>query len=171
MGKSVYIIKTAGLPAGEHEFQFSLNEAFFKERDIEEINKAHLLVKVVLFKQNNVLSMHVEINGSIKQPCDKCLKDFDLPLSVTEQILVKQGNPEASEDGIIYITEGETDVDISAQIFEFVLTSVPARKVPCELVEGFACDEQVLSKLKQYEIKEQTEANPMWEQLNKIKLN
>ncbi len=176
MGKSQYIIQFGGLPVGLHEFEFVVNEKFFNKIENSEIQKADLFVKALLTKQNNLLQMHFDINGTVGIDCDRCLKDFNYPIEASEDLVIKHGNPGESTDEILVIPEGHDGFDVSQYIYEYIVLALPARRVPCELdEETFKCDYDVLNKLENLapdtEEEKSDPNNPMWEQLNKIKFN
>jgi uncharacterized protein len=175
MGKNQYIIPFGGLPVGLHEFEFEVSETFFSKIENSEIQKADLFVKAVLTKQNNLLQLSFEIDGTVGIDCDRCLKYFDFPLSAEENLVIKHGNPDESTDEILVIAEGQEQFDVSHYLYEYIILALPARKVPCELDEkSYECDYDVLDKLKNLatDSEEKPEPNnPMWEQLNKIKFN
>ena len=171
MGKTKYIISTGGLPVGNHEFEFEVTDAFFKDNTAEEINGVSVKVKAILLKQNNVMQVQFELGGTVNINCDRCLKEFDIPVEGSEHLIIKYGKPSDSTDEVLMIPEGETQLDISQYIYEYILTSVPARKVPCEIdSKKYKCDKAVLKKLNENSISvESPEDNPLWEQLNKLK--
>lgn len=171
MGKTKYIIKTGGLPVGTHEFEFEVTGAFFKENEANDILDANINVQAELLKQNNVLQLSFDISGTVEMECDRCLKEYNFPIHAEEKLVVKYGNPKDSDDEVLVVPEGETDLNVTQQIYEFVLTALPNRKVPCEIDEDFKCDEEVLSKLNENSTTEENENNPLWDKLNKIKLN
>jgi uncharacterized metal-binding protein YceD (DUF177 family) len=175
MGKSQYIVPFGGLPVGLHEFEFDVNDSFFKKIENSEIGKADLQVKALLTKQNNVLQMHFDISGTVAIDCDRCLKNFDFPVEASENLFIKHGDPAESTDEILVIHEGQDEFDVSQYLYEYIILALPARRVPCELdEEKFVCDYEVLDKLKDVatDSDEKKEPNnPMWDQLNKIKFN
>ena len=175
VGKSQYIVPFGGLPVGLHEFEFEVNDSFFSKIENSEIARAHLEVKALLTKQNNLLQMSFDIEGTVGVECDRCLKDFDFPIEASEHLVIKHGNTEESTDEILVIPEGQEEFDVAQYLYEYVILALPARRVPCELdKEQFACDQEVLNKLNALatETEETPEPNtPMREQLNKIKFN
>jgi uncharacterized protein len=175
MGKSQYIIPFGGLPVGLHEFEFEVNDKFFRNVENSEIQKADLFIKAVLTKQNNLLQLSFDISGTVGIDCDRCLKYFDYPVEATDNLVIKHGNPDESTDEILVIPEGQDDFDVSHYLYEYIVLALPARRVPCELNEdSFKCDYDVLEKLNTLapdpEEKEEPN-NPIWEKLNKIKFN
>ncbi|MBK7666359.1 MAG: DUF177 domain-containing protein [Sphingobacteriaceae bacterium] len=171
MGKKQYIVKFAGLPVGSHEFEFDINGTFFEQFDDCEITKANLQVVVVLLKQNNLMQLQFDINGTVNLDCDRCLIAYDFPIEASENLVVRFGNPEESTDEIMVINEGEGQADVSHYLFEYITLALPYRRVPCEIDEDFECDEDTLKKLNESSVDEEKETNPMWEKLNKLKIN
>jgi uncharacterized metal-binding protein YceD (DUF177 family) len=175
MGKSRYKVQFGGLPVGLHEFEFELDQTFFKNTEEAEIERATLEVKVLLTKQNNLLQATVNIEGTVGIACDRCLKDFDFPIDAQENLVIKHGNPDESNDEILVIPEGQEEFDLSHYLYEYVVLAMPARRVPCEIdAQQFVCDQELLSKLDEHasDTSEKVEPNtPMWEQLKKIKFN
>jgi len=173
MGRTKYIINTGGLSVGNHEFEFEVAGKFFKEYETSEITDANVKVKAVVLKQNNAMQIDFDIEGTVGVDCDRCLKGFDIPISGKEKLVIKTGDPNESTDDIMAVPEGETALNVTQYIYEYILTAVPARKVPCEIDKKlFKCDKDMLNKLKEVSGPEESEeANPIWEKLNKIKLN
>ena len=161
------------MPVGNHEFQFEVTDAFFKDTDTEELNGVDVSVKAILLKQNNVMQLQFELSGTVNINCDRCLKEFDIPVEGTEHLIIKYGNPSDSTDEVLMVHEGETQLDVTQYIYEYVITAVPARKVPCEIdSKKYKCDKALLKKLNENSISvESIEENPLWEQLNKLKNN
>lgn len=166
-----------GLPVGVHEYTFEIKDKFFQEIEHSEIERANIQVDATLTKQNNLLGMHFSIYGTIGIACDRCLKGFDLPVEAEEDLVIKYGNPDESNDEILVIPEGDTQFDVAHYLYEYVAVALPARRVPCELdAEQFECDAEMREKVDRLSDREQeneeeadTKKNPMWEQLNKIK--
>jgi uncharacterized metal-binding protein YceD (DUF177 family) len=174
MGKTKYIINTGGLSVGNHEFEFEVTGKFFVEQESSEVSNANVKVKAMLLKQNNVLQLEFDLSGTVALDCDRCLKEFDFPIAGQEKLLVKYGSPENSTDEVLMIPEGETQLNVTQNIYEYILTAIPARRVPCEIdKKRFKCDTEMLQKLNESStsVESTDENNPMWEKLNKIKLN
>lgn len=174
MGKSQYIVQFGGLPVGIHEFEFDVTGKFFKSIENSEVERADLKVTAVLTKQNNLLQMEFAIKGTVGIECDRCLKDFDYPVESTDKLVIKHGNPEESTDEILVIKEGEAEFDVAHYIYEYIILSIPVRKVPCEVDKKlYKCDMETLNKLNSVstdsEKVETKPVNPMWEQLEKLK--
>ncbi|HWY13411.1 MAG TPA: DUF177 domain-containing protein [Bacteroidia bacterium] len=170
MGKKQYIVKFAGLPVGTHEFEFKIRGTFFEQFNENEITEADIDITVVLVKQNNLMQMQFEISGTVNLSCDRCLKYYDFPIEASENLVIKYGNPEESNDEIISVNETAGYADISHYLFEYITLALPSRRVACEVDEDFECDEETLKKLNENLIQDE-EINPIWEKLNKLKIN
>lgn len=175
MGRSQYIIRFGGLPAGVHDFEFQIKEAFFKSIENSEIQSATIDVDARLTKMNNVLQVHFKITGTVAVDCDRCLKGFAYPIYTEENLVIKHGKSDESTDEILVIPEGMEEFDVSQYLYEYIVLALPARRVPCELDEKkFQCDYETLGKLNDLSAPEEDETepdNPIWEKLNKIKYN
>ena len=170
MGKKQYIVKFAGLPVGTHEFEFDIDGKFFEQFSDSEIQKADLKVELTLLKQNHLMQMQFDINGTVNLSCDRCLIDYDFPIESHEELVIKQGDPNESTDQILVVNEGEAGADVSHYLFEYITLALPSRRVPCEIDDEVECDEETKKKLEENLVQD-SEPNPMWEQLNKIKFN
>jgi DUF177 domain-containing protein len=172
MAKSQYIIQFGGLTIGEHEFEFEVKNKFFEQYPESEITQADVHVELVLLKQNNLMQMEFYISGTVNVGCDRCLKEFDYPVEASEKLVIKHGNPEESTDEILVLKEGTEEADISQYIYEYIITAVPSRRVPCEDIEDgdFECDYDTLKKLEENKVDEEP-ASPAWDQLKNIKFN
>lgn len=177
VGKSLYKIQFGGLPVGIHDYEFEIKDAFFKNIENSEVTKANIIIEAKLTKQNNLLQLDFEINGTVQVECDRCLKDFDIPINSSEHLVIKHGNPSESTDDILVIPEGMDEFSLEHYLYEYIVLALPVRKVPCEMNKKlFQCDEETLSKLSKLIVsedkeEEKNENNPLWEQLNKIKYN
>lgn len=175
MGKSEYIIQFGGLPVGLHEFEFEVNETFFSKIENSEIQSGEVDVTATLTKQNHLLQMNFKFEGTVKVDCDRCLKEFDFPIEGEDNLVIKFGNPDESNDEILVIEEGYEEFDVSHYLYEYIILAIPARRVPCELDEKeFVCDFETRDKLDKLtsdsdENESENSNNPLWDQLNKIK--
>ena len=171
MGKKQYIVKFAGLPVGTHEFEFNINGTFFEQFDESEITEADINVVIVLTKQNNLMQMQFDISGTVNLSCDRCLTDYDFPVEASEELVVRNGNPDESTDEIMVVNENEGQADVSHYVYEYIMLALPSRRVPCEIDEDFDCDYDTLNKLNENSVPEEEKTNPLWDKLNKLKTN
>lgn len=174
MGKSQYVIQFGGLPMGEHQFEFEITQKFFEQFNDSEITKANIDVKVTLIKQNSLMQLLFDFEGTVNVSCDRCLVDYDCPISGQEKLIIKHGNTDETNDEMLVLKEGYEEADISQFLFEYIELAIPSRKVPCEDEEydiDVACDEETLKKFEELKIEEEPAPNGNWDVLKKIKFN
>ncbi len=151
MKKIEYIIEYAGLPIGEHLFQFEVGNDFMQQYHEDKLeNDFKITVNVTLIKYNHSLQANVAIDGTITVICDKCLIHYPYPINITGQLLVQQGKLEDSTDEIIMVLPNDNKINLSQYLYESISLEIPARAVPCEEFENAVCDEAVLKKINEY---------------------
>jgi uncharacterized metal-binding protein YceD (DUF177 family) len=113
-----------------------------KELGIEEgFIKEPVSVKLELFKTTHQLDLKAEISGIIFLLCDRCLDRFEKKFTTSFQLIfVQQTHREEafSEEDIRSYSSHMKSVDITTDIREAVILTVPMRKLPDENPDG-AC--------------------------------
>ena len=71
------IIPFKGLIAGNHRFEFKVDNAFFESYTFFETEKGKLDVMLNLEKEAALMVFHFSIKGVISLACDRCLAEFD----------------------------------------------------------------------------------------------
>ena len=101
--------------------------------------KGNLLIYIDLFKATHQLDLKVKLSGVINLVCDRCLDAYETAFESSFEIVfvLKAEREEAINDDYIrtYSPFMKT-VDITNDIREYVLLSIPMRKVPAETPEG-----------------------------------
>lgn len=172
MGKSQYTIQFGGLSIGEHQYEFEITDKFFEQFGDSEITRANIHVDATLIKQNSLMQLFFKFEGTVGLSCDRCLIDYDQPISGEEKLVIKHGNPEESNDEILVLREGLDEADFTQYLYEYLTVSLPGKRVPCEDEDydiDVECDEETLAKYN--EAKVDKEPNPEWDQLKNIKFN
>ena len=172
MGKKQFVIQFGGLSVGAHEYDFEVNDTFFERLDFSEIKRANILVKLDLQKQSTLMTLNFDISGTVGIECDRCAGDYDIPISTQASLVAKNGDSTESTEEILVLPYGETELDISQPLYEFIALALPGRKVPCEISSEYKCDEETLKKLKGVSIDAPEVAkNPAWDKLKNINFN
>lgn len=174
MDQKQFIIRLNGLTTGTHLYEFEVNDTFFESREYADIEGAKVNAQVELIKQNSLIQLNFTLTGTAHATCDRCTKAFPVEVDATEQMFVKQGNPEEEHpENVLVIPFGENDLDISQPLYEFISLALPARRVPCEEDPTFKCDDETLNKLNEISTDE-PEQNPgdtIWDKLKNIDQN
>lgn len=169
-----YSIPFAGLAKGDHQFEFEIDDRFFESFENSVIHKANVLVNLELNKAETVLTLVFRLNGSITQTCDRCLEEFEIPVNVTQVLLVRFGIPGVGEtDDIIVIAHSDHHLNVAQHIYDYLSLQVPMRVVHPDDENGNpGCNPEFLERLqKERETKEEESIDPRWEILRKLGLN
>lgn len=144
-------IAFVGLPTGKHEFTFSLDDDFFACFDGSEVSSAKIEGKLILLKKNNMMDLLFHVTGEILLECDRCLEPLWYPLEVEKTLYVKFGDHrEEQSDEVVIIPTTESHFDVSQYFYEFVVLSVPLKKVHGDNKTKEQCNRDILEKLQQY---------------------
>lgn len=150
MGRySDYKLVIKDLPAGKTAYKYEIDDSFFKLINDEEsdIKRGKLGVDVVVNYAKSVYEVKFAVNGAVFVPCDRCLDDVSLEVNVEQKLIVKLGKEYSEEsDEIVVIPEDEGEVNIAWFIYEFIVLSLPAKRVH----PAGQCNREVTQKLKKH---------------------
>lgn len=168
-----YTIPFSGLKLGKHRFDFDVDDSFFEEFEYSLVKKAKLVCNVELDKQETMMILNFEINGWIELTCDRCLNEYQQPINVREQQIVKFSEEDIDEDDeIITLGKNDHEIDISGLIYEYVTVAVPFI-ASCSGDESTdKCNKEMLDKLNALSGSDddKNEApDPRWDALKNIK--
>ena len=169
-------VQFSGLANGVHHFNYEINNKFFEAIDSPLITDGNLAVEATLHKSTTMLTFDFKTEGQIDVECDRCLAASKIPIEgETEKFMVvKFGESETEEDNdeLVILPVSESEINLSSYIFEFINSLKPLSIIPCE-IDGNTkqCNQEVLDKLNQIKIKNESEANvdPRWAALQALK--
>jgi uncharacterized metal-binding protein YceD (DUF177 family) len=171
-----YEIAFAGLKLGVHEFSYEINDTFFEPFQQQDFSGCHARIKLTLDKKSGFLLLKFEIGGSLEVVCDRC--NGKLPLELWEEfnIIVKLVeepalmNEQEDDPDIYYISHGESHIDISGWVYEFINLSIPMHKVCAfDKMDGPYCNPEALEVLKRMEKENGVKENLIWKDLEKFR--
>lgn len=164
-------IKISNLHDGEHLYEFT-----FKAKDLEsdEIElQGDVIVNVNMYKSVNQFDVKVNLKGKMNLDCDRCLEKYPFDFDSSFEIIYKiDFSPEhelsgVEKDEIKYIHPNTAFIELDNDIRDFILLSVPMKKVPEEINEVCTfCRRKIFDILK---TGSEDDINPVWEKLIKIK--
>ena len=166
-----------GLKPGIHTFQYEVGDRFMQEREVEtDFKDLNARVNVTFDKKTNFFLLHVDIDGSVTVPCDRCGDEFPLRLWDEFDLLIKLSGEDAEEideeSDVVFIPRSETVIDISNWIYEFLMLSIPLQRVHPDNADGTpGCNPQALSLLNQLAEPEDEPKNDIWKGLEALKEN
>ncbi|MBQ8808979.1 MAG: DUF177 domain-containing protein [Bacteroidales bacterium] len=129
-----FIIPLNGLASGENRFSWHAGKEFFETFENAEILDADLDVSVVAEKSGRYLGVDCEVDGTVTVVCDRCLEDLVMPIGTDIMMSVKYGDEDSSEDHqegereIVFVPEGEAELDLSQIIYDYVCLSLPMQR-------------------------------------------
>ena len=134
-----FIISLNGLAQGRSEFCYRVGEEFFGAFGNSEISDADIAVEVAVEKANGFIGVDCSIRGTLTLPCDRCLEPLTLPVENFARLSVKFGLepaeaplPMEGEREILYLSDADTDLDLSQTVYDYTLLALPMQKVHAE---------------------------------------
>jgi uncharacterized metal-binding protein YceD (DUF177 family) len=163
-------INISNLHEGHHEFEF---EPAADELNLGEIECKEVKVRVAIEKTGSQLVLDGVIEGKFALACDICTEKYDHEFSKGFEIAYKYdytgvlANEAEQDDNIKFISPRTVYIDISDEVRDYVLLSVPMKAVP-EVQNGICtfCGRDIEKFLHP---KRKKEVNPVWEKLIKLK--
>ena len=155
MRKRDLVIRFSGLKEGLHDFHFNIDKKFFDQIDYSEIKNAELSIDVAFEKKTNMNVVNINLNGKAEVMCDKCSDDFFVELAIAEEFIYKYGDHISDDEKIIYIPEGEIEIDLTQPVYELAIVALPSRRVH---PEG-TCNQEMLETMDTYLMVEENEAD------------
>ena len=130
-------INIATLNEGSQQIVLS---ADFRELGFEEnFVKDNVDVSLEFYKSTHQLDVKVKISGSLRMDCDRCLEEFYKPFETKfEMVYVQKAEreDEIDEDYIRTYNPFMKTIDLTNDIKEMVILSVPMKKLPDENKDG-----------------------------------
>jgi len=170
-----YEIAWQGLKTGIHTIQYDIDDKFMLGREVEEGFKDwNVRVTLTFDKKTNFFLLHFDIDGNVTVPCDRCGDEFRLRLWDEFDLVMKLAGEDVEEieddDEVVFIPRGETVIDISPWLFEFIMLSVPLQRIHPENPDGTSgCNPKALQLLnKLSEPGEETPKNDLWKGLEAL---
>ena len=118
------------MPIGTKEYDFHLDNIFFKNIDGTEFQKGNVEVHLSVTKTALTHEFNFTINGVIQVSCDRCLDDMDLPIETTSRLYVKLGKEYSEEsDEVVVIPEDEGEINLAWFLYEFIALEIPMKHV------------------------------------------
>lgn len=166
-----YAIPFAGLKLGKHEFDYVVGNDFFDEFDYSLVKKANVKCHVDLEKQETMLILNFQLEGSIEMTCDKCLAEYPQMVLIREQQIAKFSDEEIDEDEeVITLSKNDHEINIAGLIYEYINVAVPFIATCGNEGKTPYCDKDMVDRLNKLSAsEEQTEqSDPRWDALKNI---
>ncbi len=167
-----YIVNFGKLKPGKHEFEFTIDDNFYKEFEYSLVKNGKVDLLLTLEKQSETfLILNFEFDGYIKLECDRCLDEFDYPIHSNKKLYVKLvgDGDEDDTDEMIILADDAYEIDLSTIIYEFINLELPLHKT-CE-DGGKKCNPDMMNYLGHVNDENGDGPDPRWSGLSKLKEN
>lgn len=169
-------IAFVGLKPGIHEFEYEVDDKFFAEFQQEDFRNVKTHVRLTLDKQTGFMLLKFEVGGKVDVTCDRCGNNLPLELWDEFNVVVKMVedpepmNEQEEDPDVYYISRGESHLRVKDWIYEFVNLSIPMQRMCTEEeIGGPYCNKEVLAMLKNMDVQNNKQENPVWKGLEKFK--
>ena len=127
---SQYDINIARLADKTHHFAFDLDRSFFELFDQELIPDGNVHADITLTKTERLITVDFDLQGTVRQVCDRSLDDYDQEIDTQEQLLVRFGE-EAQEldDNVLQITPDTQMLPLAQHLFDYIGLALPMKKL------------------------------------------
>ena len=123
---------------------YDIDDDFFHSIDgLVEHGQIHTTVHTGGSAHTRRYVIHIHSVGTVAVPCDRCLADVTIPIDTDDELAVMLGDEYSDEGDTVIIPETDGYIDISQFIYEFIVLSLPIKRVH----EPGQCDEQMLKVL------------------------
>jgi uncharacterized metal-binding protein YceD (DUF177 family) len=123
-------IAISGLKNQKYEFDFELNESFFKKYTDGSIKNGKMLLKVQLQKSETMIQTNLHLKGNVILVCDRSLEEFEEPLEINDKMIFKFGDkPEVQDIGLEVIVRDTHEIDLENTIYEIIGLALPIKKL------------------------------------------
>ena len=146
-----YTIPYKGLKEGKHAFEWRVTDDFWKAHPEGGIIGGDVEIGATLERgATGVMRLEVGMTGSVTVPCDRCLEDCELPVNYRGTLTVKVAAEEHPFEGdVLWVTPGETQIDLEQYIYESIVLSLPLQRIHPEDVHGQPlCNPAMLERFK-----------------------
>jgi|GEM_PF-30151 len=127
---SLYAAATIRRTGGVHVFHFRVDGGLFRAFGSTEIKDGDCDVSVALERGESMLTLDVNVDGSVVVECDRCLEDCNVPIHYEGQLLVKFSDEVHEYDGeVIWLLPMEDEVDLTQYIYESIVLALPYQRV------------------------------------------
>jgi uncharacterized metal-binding protein YceD (DUF177 family) len=165
-----YVIPFRGLQIDIHHYHLVIDMKFFESMEYADVADGNVEVDVTLDRHERMLIFNFDIRGTVVVPCDRCLDDFDLPISAVENLIVKFGeNYEEPSDDVVIIPETASEFDISSYLYEYIVLMLPMQHIHPDDENGRStCNSEMLERLRNKQVHK--EHDPRWDTLKNLNI-
>ena len=166
-----FVVQFSELKEYNETLEFEIGGSFFEFFQSDEWKGGRLTANVEVLKRADGFTFNFSITGFLEVLCDRCLEYYAQPIEFLETLYIKFGETkEEIDDNMLVLPREENQVDISHNIYEYLVVSLPARRIHPEKVDGSTgCNEEMIEKLERHIVPDNVEkTDPRWDELKKL---
>ena len=164
------MIPVGGQKEGHHSFHFEINNKFFELFEESEIKEGTLSAVVDAYKHASHIELDIVISGSVRIGCDRCLGTFDFPVNCKNRLLIKFGVFREEDDPeIVTVPRDENELDMAQYFYDYINLALPIKRIHPDDSDGNStCDPEMLDRLSEHLVDEESREDPRWTDLKKL---
>ena len=167
-------IQFIGLKLGSHLFEYHVKRTFFENFEFYDFNDTDAIIFLKLEKKTTLLELNFKLEGSVNINCDVSNEPFNQFINSEFKLVVKFGS-EYNDDNesILIIPHGSYKINVAQYIYEFIILSVPQKRVHPGISNG-TLNSEILKKLEKLGPKayrnnnSSNDPDPRWNALRKL---
>lgn len=124
----------------DQRYVYDIDDTFFEGFD-GPVKQGHIHTVVECLSQtSHRFSFNVHSTGIVVVSCDRCLSNLELRIDTTDKLKVELGADYSDNGDVVTVPEDEGMLDMSQSIYEFIVLSLPLKRVH----EPGMCDEAMM---------------------------
>ena len=170
-----YDLPIARLSLKTHHFEYELDRDFFTHFDPEGqlVGDGAMHADVELIKTDRLLTLNFHLEGTVRLTCDRSLDEFDQPLTVDNQLLVRYGDENKElDDDVLQIMPDTQVLPLAQHMYDYIGLALPMKKLhprfQNEPDENPAADTKLIFTTRQTDDTDDDEEDPRWAALKNL---
>lgn len=162
-----YTIPINGLSTGKHNYNFTIDNSFFKEYENSVVFGADLDVQLTLDKHTTFIDIKGDFKGTVLTECDRCLGELELEMDFMASLLVKfvKVDQESENEEVLILDPSESELDLKQFFYDYICLALPIQRVHKE----DECDSKMLEKLRSHALVSEQEIETKESPFDKLK--
>ncbi|SMG28667.1 Uncharacterized metal-binding protein YceD, DUF177 family [Marivirga sericea] len=155
----------------QHEYEYSVDSAFFGEFEGALVESGDVKIKLLLDKRESLMELDLDFSGFVDLISDRSLEPFQYPIDISKKLLYKYGEEELElEEDVMVITKNTQVINVGHFIYETIALQIPLKRLhPDEIEEDEEHNEYVYIDDAEEEIEKEENIDPRWAALKNLK--
>lgn len=159
-----YTIDIPKLKLGRHQQEFRVDGTFLENHP--DIQNADIQASLQIERTTMHIDVQYHLTGSVELLCDRCLVPYAFPIDATTQVVYSfdKSMIEAEDAEVVFISRSIHLLDVSQDLYDFIVLQVPYRHVPDDCPRP-TCPPDLLNQIGVGDGVEDQTIDPRWESL------